>query len=136
MSNVFIVETNRILLEPIHPGRVRILLSLEKAIRAFLAKKPNTLKYLLTTSKVPQRDASVVNAMRWVFYERLAALGLPVECGSRGLKKYHRATRELPKSRWIDAACVATPVTGIHCCDGYSYTKGERRAVFLLRPKA
>jgi len=39
-------------------------------------------------------------------YERLTALGLPVECGSGGLTKYNRATRGLPKTHWLDAACV------------------------------
>jgi hypothetical protein len=33
-------------------------------------------------------------------------LGLPIECGSGGLTKYNRTTRELPKTHWLDAACV------------------------------
>jgi hypothetical protein len=41
-------------------------------------------------------------------YERLKGLGLPIECGSGGLTKYNRSTRELPKTHWIDAACVGT----------------------------
>jgi hypothetical protein len=28
---------------------------------------------------------------------------------------YNRITRALPKTHWLDAACVATPVMGIHC---------------------
>ncbi len=39
-------------------------------------------------------------------YERLKALGLPVECGSGGLTKFNRITRDLPKTHWLDAACV------------------------------
>ena len=39
-------------------------------------------------------------------YERLKALGLPVECGSGGLTKFNRITRGLPKTHWLDAACV------------------------------
>ncbi len=33
-------------------------------------------------------------------------MGLPIECGSGGLTKYNRTTRELPKTHWLDAACV------------------------------
>src|SRR6266496_3502505 len=33
-------------------------------------------------------------------------LGLPLEAGSGGLSKYNRVSRQLPKSHWIDAACV------------------------------
>jgi len=47
-----------------------------------------------------------VNATRWALYQRLAALGLPVECGSGGLTKFNRVARELPKRHWLDAACV------------------------------
>ncbi|GHO61005.1 hypothetical protein KSB_94800 [Ktedonobacter robiniae] len=44
--------------------------------------------------------------------ERLKAVGLPVECGSGGLTKFHRTTRGLPKNHWLDVACVgkSTPV--------------------------
>jgi hypothetical protein len=39
-------------------------------------------------------------------------LGLPVECGSGGRTKYNRVRRGLPKSHWLDAACVgiSTPL--------------------------
>ena len=57
--------------------------------------------------------------MRWSLYERLKATGLPVECGSGGLTKFNRTTRNLSKDHWIDAACVgkSTPeqidITGV-----------------------
>ena len=41
-------------------------------------------------------------------YERLKAVGLPVECGPGGLTKFNRTRRSLPKAHWIDAACVGT----------------------------
>jgi hypothetical protein len=46
-------------------------------------------------------------------YERLKELGLPVESGSGGLTKFNRITRGVPKTHWLDAACVgrSTPVT-------------------------
>ena len=46
-------------------------------------------------------------------YYRLEAFGLPVECGSGGLTKFNRMKRHLPKTHWLDAACVgaSTPET-------------------------
>jgi hypothetical protein len=43
---------------------------------------------------------------RWALYERLQATGLPIECGSGGLTKFNRTTRNLPKEHWVDAVCV------------------------------
>jgi 5-methylcytosine-specific restriction endonuclease McrA len=81
-------------------------------IRVFLANKPEILKRILAQAKKPLKDAGAVNATRWVLYERLQALGLPVECGSGGLTKFNRGSRELLKTHWIDAACVgkSTPL--------------------------
>ena len=39
-------------------------------------------------------------------YERLVALGLPVEVGSGGRTKYNRSRQSIPKTHWTDAACV------------------------------
>ena len=84
----------------------------DRDIREFLAHKPELLNTLLAQAKAPLKDASAVNATRWQLYERLKDLGLPVECGTGGLTKYHRTQRGLPKSHWIDAACVgkSTPL--------------------------
>ena len=41
---------------------------------------------------------------------------MPIECDSGGLTKFNRTTRDLPKTHWLDAACVgkSTPeVLGI-----------------------
>jgi len=77
-----------------------------KDIRDFLKKKPELLKKILAQAKVPLRDAAAVNATRKALFERLGALGLPIECGSGGLTKYNRTIRELAKTHWIDAACI------------------------------
>lgn len=77
-------------------------------IRAFLKGKPDLLKRILAHSSAPLKDAATMNAARWALYERLIALGLPVECGTGGRTKYNRVMRELPKAHWIDAACVGT----------------------------
>ncbi len=77
-----------------------------KDVKDFLKKNPDLLKKILAQGKAPLKDASAVNATRWELYRRLQTLGLPIECGSGGLTKYNRTTRELPKSHWLDAVCV------------------------------
>ncbi len=52
------------------------------------------------------RDAAVVNATRWEIYRRLQLTGLPVEVGTGGRTKFNRTQRGLPKTHWLDAACV------------------------------
>ncbi|TMC25431.1 MAG: HNH endonuclease [Chloroflexi bacterium] len=75
-------------------------------IQVFLAKKPDLLKRILVQAKAPLKDAAAVNSTRWALYERLQAVGLPVECGSGGRTKFNRASRGLEKTHWHDAACV------------------------------
>jgi len=77
-----------------------------KDIAVFLKKKPELLKKILAQAKAPLRDAAAVNTTRWELFYRLESLRLPIECGSGGLTKFNRTTRELPKTHWIDAACV------------------------------
>jgi 5-methylcytosine-specific restriction endonuclease McrA len=57
-------------------------------------------------AKVPLKDAAAVNSTRWALYHRLRALELPVETGSGGRTKWNRTRRGLPKTHWLDAACV------------------------------
>lgn len=86
----------------------------------FLKKKPDVLKRIQAQAKAPLKDAAAVNATRFALLERLKAVGLPIECGSGGRTKYNRVMRNLPKTHWLDAACVgaSTPevlqVTGVH----------------------
>ena len=54
----------------------------------------------------PLKDAAAVNATRWVLYQRIQDTGLPVEVGTGGRTKYNRSVRGLPKTHWLDAACV------------------------------
>jgi hypothetical protein len=75
-------------------------------IREFLKDKPEVLARITAQAKVPLKDAAAVNATRWALYERLKGLGLPVECTSGGRTKYNRIRRDLPKTHWLDAACV------------------------------
>jgi 5-methylcytosine-specific restriction endonuclease McrA len=75
-------------------------------ITVFLKKKPEVLKRIQDQVKKPLKDAAAVNVTRWALFERLQAIGFPVECGSGGLTKYNRTTRQLPKKHWVDAANV------------------------------
>ncbi len=56
---------------------------------------------LQAQAKRPLHDAAAVNATRWALYERLKVTGLPVETGTGGRTKWN-----LPKTHWLDAACV------------------------------
>jgi len=70
-------------------------------------------------AKQPLRDIAAVNTTRWALYERLQATGVPLEAGTGGRTKWNRTQRNLPKTHWLDAACVgaSTPsrlrITGI-----------------------
>jgi 5-methylcytosine-specific restriction endonuclease McrA len=57
-------------------------------------------------AKLPLKDETAVNATRWALYRRLIETGLPVEVGTGGRTKWNRAQRNLPKTHWLDAACV------------------------------
>lgn len=57
-------------------------------------------------AKAPLRDATAVNSTRWELYRRLKVLGLPLETGTGGRTKWNRAQRGIPKTHWLDAACV------------------------------
>jgi 5-methylcytosine-specific restriction endonuclease McrA len=77
-----------------------------QSIDQFLHNKPDVLKRILAQTKAPLKDTASVNATRWTIYERLKWSYLPIECGSGGLTKYNRTLRKLPKTHWLDAACV------------------------------
>nr|WP_278277056.1 HNH endonuclease [Sulfobacillus thermosulfidooxidans] len=69
---------------------------------------PEAMKQL----KVSLKDAAAVNATRRALFHRLRALDLPLETGTGGQTKYNRTRLGLPKTHWLDAACVgaSTPV--------------------------
>ncbi len=49
---------------------------------------------------------------RWALFSVLKETGLAVETGSGGLTKFNRSQQNLPKTHWLDAACVgkSTPL--------------------------
>ena len=57
-------------------------------------------------ARLPLRDAAAVTTTRWALFHRLRAIGLPVETGTGGRTKWNRTRRGLPKTHWLDAACV------------------------------
>ena len=77
-----------------------------KNIEQFLSKKPDILKQLLAQAKRPLKDAAAVNSTRWALFSRLKETGISVLTGSGGLTKFNRVRLKLPKTHWLDAACV------------------------------
>ena len=108
-----------------------------KEIRDFLKKKPELLKKILAQAKASFTDAAAVNSTRKELEQRLEILGLPIECGSGGLTKYNRTARELPKTHWIDAACVgkSTPevllIAGVRPLTITAYGHGSRQMCLM-----
>ena len=47
-----------------------------------------------------------MNSTRWAAFENLKQTGLPVTTGTGGRTLYNRTRMGLPKSHWLDAACV------------------------------
>ncbi len=78
-----------------------------KDIKDFLKHKPELLTKILKQVKAPLKDAAAVNSTRWALFNTLKALGLPIKVGSGGQTKFNRCKKfNLPKTHWIDAACV------------------------------
>ena len=75
-------------------------------IKIFLAKKPDVLNKILAQAKRPLKDATAVNSTRWALFTRLKETGKVIITGSGGLTKFNRIRLELPKTHFLDAACV------------------------------
>jgi 5-methylcytosine-specific restriction endonuclease McrA len=84
-----------------------------RPVEEFLANKPEVLERILEQAKTPLKDAAVVNAARWELFRRLKETALPLETGTGGRTKFNRTRLGLPKTHWLDAACVgaSTPET-------------------------
>jgi 5-methylcytosine-specific restriction endonuclease McrA len=80
-------------------------------IKVFLASKPELLRKIQSQLKAPLKDAAAVNSTRWILFNRLKLTGLPVSTGSGGLTKFNRTRLGLPKTHWLDAACVGVVET-------------------------
>jgi 5-methylcytosine-specific restriction endonuclease McrA len=80
-------------------------------VKDFLSGKPDVLRRVLAQVEAPLKDAAAVNATRWALFNTLKGLGLPVMTGSGGLTKFNRTRLGLPKTHWLDAACVGETPT-------------------------
>jgi 5-methylcytosine-specific restriction endonuclease McrA len=80
-------------------------------IKEFLVSKPDLLKKIKSQLKAPLKDAAAVNSTRWALLDQLKLTSLPVSTGSGGLTKFNRTRLELPKTHWLDAACVGVVET-------------------------
>lgn len=75
-------------------------------IKDFLSSQPDLLTRILKQTKIPLKDATVVNSCRWDLFNNLKSMNKPVLISSGGRTKYNRTRLNLPKTHWIDAACV------------------------------
>lgn len=75
-------------------------------VQDFLSSKPDLLNRILLQAKSPLKDAAAVNSTRWAVFNALKQTGLPVSTGTGGQTKFNRTLVNLPKSHWLDAACV------------------------------
>jgi 5-methylcytosine-specific restriction endonuclease McrA len=75
-------------------------------IKVFLKNKPEVLSRILSQAKRPLKDAAAVNSTRWALFQALKETGLEVSTGTGGLTKFNRTRLGLPKTHWLDAACV------------------------------
>jgi hypothetical protein len=87
-------------------------------VQDFLSGKPDVLKRVLAQIKKPLADAAAVNTTRWALFERLKAVGLPVETGTGGQTKFNRTRLGLSKTHWGDAVAVgsSTPEQVVVSC--------------------
>ena len=75
-------------------------------IEEFLTNKPSVLKRVLSQVKASLKDAAAVNSTRWKLFNSLKHIELPVTTGTGGQTKFNRTRQNLPKTHWLDAACV------------------------------
>ncbi len=75
-------------------------------IKDFLSSRPDLLNRILKHSDAPLKDATAVNASRWDLFNNLKTTNKLVLISSGGMTKYNRTRLNLPKTHWIDAACV------------------------------
>jgi 5-methylcytosine-specific restriction endonuclease McrA len=81
-------------------------------IKDFLVGKPDVLCRVLAQVKKPLADAAAVNTTRYCLFERLKAVGLPVETGTGGQTKFNRFSLGLAKTHWTDAVAVGGSTPG------------------------
>jgi 5-methylcytosine-specific restriction endonuclease McrA len=80
-------------------------------IKDFLSDRDDVRHRILAQAKAPLKDAAAVNSTRWALFNVLMQTGLTISTGSGGKTKFNRNRLGLPKTHWLDAACVGdTPI--------------------------
>ena len=75
-------------------------------IEVFPADKPEKLQRILVQAKRPLHDAAAVNATRWMLFNALKGIDLPIETDTGGRTRWNRARLAVPKAHATDAAWV------------------------------
>jgi RRXRR protein/HNH endonuclease len=69
-------------------------------------KDPAKLAKLKAQAQAPLKDATAVNAIRYVIGNAIRAFGLPTSFWSGGRTKFNRTRQGYAKDHWLDAVCV------------------------------
>lgn len=80
---------------------------LQKSNKEIDKLRAKNLPKVMKMLKQPLKDAAMMNATRWALLNRLKETGLPIECGTGARTKYNRTQKNLPKTHYYDACCVA-----------------------------
>lgn len=64
------------------------------------------IQKVIVQLKKPLKDTAIVNSSRWYIFNKANKTCLPLEMGTGGRTKYNRIKQELPKTHYLDAACV------------------------------
>ena len=78
-----------------------------RSIQEFLVHKPDLIQRILRQAKAPMKGAAAVNTTRKAIVLALEThTGLLVHTSTGGRTKFNRNQQGLPKTHWLDAACV------------------------------
>ncbi|WP_273634034.1 RNA-guided endonuclease IscB [Streptomyces muensis] len=77
-----------------------------RSVEEFLSQRPAALKRIFAQTKVPLKDAAVMNATRWQIVDQLRSMGLSVRAWSGGRTQYNRVGHGLAKTHTLDALAV------------------------------
>jgi len=78
----------------------------KRDVMEFLAHQPERLAHILSRMDKPLSPVAAVNATRNAIYYGLSALGVPLESSTGGRTKWNRVRFGIPKTHFLDAACV------------------------------
>ena len=83
-------------------------------VEEFLQNSSTRLTRIKDRLRTPLHDAAAVNATRYTIGKALKDIGLPTSFWTGGRTKFNRIRQGLPKTHWLDAACVGETGAAIH----------------------